>query len=325
MRLDKRIVILLIGFLFVHSTVIKAQPDADVSMYVDTNHIRIGEMIDVKLIVINHSDENLEITWPYAMDTLSKSIEVIQLLPVDTQKYEEETLFVQEWQLTSFDSGQQFIPPFEIIINGTERQTDPYMIQVEMVKVDTTLAIKDIKGVQDVPISVFEWIRYHWKWFAGFAVLAILVFGIYLIIKNKNKELDLGEKEEIPLIPPYELAVQKLKKLQDGKWWQQGDVKYYHASISEILREYLENEFDFPALEQTTREVMRSIRLTGVDNLQQKHLNRILVLSDLVKYAKEKPLAEENEEMMKLALEFVNKTKVESEVENDTKAKENEA
>ena len=227
--------------------------------------------------------------------------------------------------LTSFDSGQQFIPPFEIIINGTERQTDPYMIQVEMVKVDTTLAIKDIKGVQDVPISVFEWIRYHWKWFAGFAVLAILVFGIYLIIKNKNKELDLGEKVELPLIPPYELAIQKLKKLQDGKWWQQGDVKYYHASISEILREYLEKEFDFPALEQTTREVMRSIRLTGIDNLQQKHLNKILVLSDLVKYAKEKPIAEENEEMMALALEFVDKTKVLIEVDNDTKAKENEA
>ena len=322
MRIDKRVLFLLITILFTNLTALKAQ--IDVSMFVDTNHIRIGEQIDLKLILISHNDEKLEVTWPFAMDTLSKSIDIIEILPVDTQKYEEETIYIQEWQLTSFDTGFHYIPPFEIIINGNEKITDAYLIRVETVEIDTTLAIKDIKGVQDVPISIFEWIKYHWKWFAGLAVLAILIFGIYIIIKNKNKELDVPE-QIIPLLPPFQLAINRLEKLRDGKWWQQGDVKYYHAAISEILREYLENEFDFPALEQTTREVMRSIRLTSVESSQQKHLNRILLLSDLVKYAKEKPLAEENEEMMNLALEFVEKTKVLVNIEPETKALSDEA
>jgi hypothetical protein len=322
-RIDKRVLFLLITLVFTNLSLLKAQ--IDVSMFVDTNHIRIGEQIDVKLIIINHTEDKLEITWPFAMDTLSKSIEVIELLPVDTQKYEEETLFIQEWQLTSFDTGFHYIPPFEIIINGDQKVTDPYLIQVETVAIDTTLAIKDIKGVQDVPISILEWIEYHWKWFAGLAVLGILIFGIYIIIKNKNKELDLSEQQVLPLIPPFQLAIERLEKLRDGKWWQQGDVKYYHAAISEILREYLEHEYDFPALEQTTREVMRSIRLTPIESGQQKHLNRILLLSDLVKYAKEKPLAKENEEMLELALEFVQKTKVIQKVEPETKELRDEA
>lgn len=320
--MNKRVLLILITLFTFGLSQSKSQ--IDMSFYADTNHIRIGEQVSVKLVLINHSEQSPEITWPFAMDTLSKSIEVLELLPVDTQKYEEETIFTQQWNLTSFDTGVQVIPPFEIIINGEERETEPFAIRVETVKIDTTQAIKDIKGVEDVPISVFEWIKYHWKWFAGFAILAILIIGIYLIIKNKNKELIEERAPKLPEIPPYKHALDRLRKLKEGKWWQQGDVKYYHSSISEILREYLEHGYDFPALEQTTREVMRSIKATSIDQNQQKQLKRILVLSDLVKYAKEKPLAEENEDMLALAIAFINKTKPE-ELEEEKEEVKNEA
>ena len=305
--MNKSILFLFISFFFLG--VSNTQGQVDLRMYADTNHIRIGEQVNVKLVLISHGESSPEVTWPFAMDTLSKGIEVLELLEVDTQNYEEETIFTQEWHLTSFDTGYQQVPSFEIIINGEEQETEPFLIQVETVEIDTTQAIRDIKGVQDVPISIFEWMKYHWKWFAGLAILVILLFGIYLIIKNKNKELVFAEEPKAPAIPHYQFALERLKKLKEGKWWQQGDVKHYHASISEILREYLENEYGFPALEQTTREVMRSITLTTVDKEQQVHLKRILVLSDLVKYAKEKPTTEDNKDMMTLAIEFVNKTK----------------
>jgi hypothetical protein len=304
--MDKRVIILFISLFITGLSELSGQ--VDLSFYADTNQIRIGEQISVKLVLISHGEDSPEVSWPFAMDTLSKSIEVLELFPVDTQRYEEETIYTQQWNLTSFDTGFQSIPPFEVIINGEERETDPFSIQVLSVKVDTTQAIKDIKGVEDVPISIFEWLQYHWKWVAGLAILGILIFGVYLIIKNKNKNLDLDVQPLAPLIPPHQLALEKLQKLKDGKWWQQGDVKYYHATISEILREYLEDAYYFPALEQTTREVLRSIKSTSIDDLQQKQLKRILVLSDLVKYAKEKPIAEENKEMYDLAVAFVKKT-----------------
>lgn len=320
--MNKKILFLLLSLFVFSLSNIKGQ--VDLSLYVDTTHIRIGEQVSVNLVLINHGEKSPEVTWPFASDSITKNIELIKLFPVDTQVYEEETIYTQLWYITSFDTGFQEVPPFEVIIDGIERETDSFLIKVETVKIDTTQAIKDIKGVQDVPISIFEWIKYHWKWFAILAILCILLIGIYLIIKNKNKELVYTKPKE-PEIPPFQNALERLDKLKEGKWWQQGDVKYYHASISEILREYLEHEYEFPALEQTTKEVMRSIRLCPIDTLQQKHLHKVLVLSDLVKYAKEKPTNEENKEMMFLAVEFINETKPEEIVENKVKEDVNEA
>ena len=65
---------------------------------------------------------------------------------------------------------------------------------------------------------------------------------------------------------------------------------------------------------------MRTIKGTAIDANQQKQLHRILTLSDLVKYAKEKPIAEENEEMFALAVNFIKQTKPkeeEKEEDND--------
>jgi hypothetical protein len=305
--MNKKLLILLTGLFISGFSGLKGQ--VDFNIYADTNHIRIGEQVSVKLVLINHEEKSPEVTWPLSTDTLSKSIEVLELLPVDTQKYSEETIYTQQWNITSFDTGMQVVPSFQVVINGEERETEPFFIHVETVKVDTTQAIKDIKGVEDVPISILEWMKYHWKWFAAVAVLLILIFGVYLIIKNKNKVLDVEVKSNEPEIPPYDYALQRLQKLKEGKWLEQGDVKYYHASISEILREYLENAYDVPALEQTTREILRAIKVTSIESIPQKQLNRILVLSDLVKYAKEKPTAEENAEIFKLATAFIHSTK----------------
>lgn len=323
MRIVKPIFIALVNFFFFGLSTTTGQ--VDVSLNADTNHIRIGEQIGIKILVINHYDDSPVITWPIAGDTLTTAIEIIDVLPVDTQIYDEETIFMQQWYVTSFDTGYHDVPAFNLLIDGKERKTDPFLIQVETVKVDTTQAIRVIKGVENADISLWEWIKYHWKWFAGLSVLLILLFGIYLIIKNKNKAHKLPKKAIKPDIPPFDFAIKRLKDLKDGKWWQNGDVKYYHSEISEILRQYLEFEFEFPALEQTTREVMRSIRLTSIDSKQQKHLNRILLLSDLVKYAKEKPLASENEEMMLIAEEFLKSTKPIEEIKSVEKEEGNEA
>lgn len=282
----------------------------------DTNQIRIGEQVNLSIVVKANQGDVTEITWPIVSDTLTEQIDVVKVLPVDTLSEAGINLFTQKWIVTSFDTGQQVIPPFELVINGEEKETDPFLLQVETMEVDTTQAIKSIKGVQGVPISFLDWIKYHWQWFAGLGVMAILIFGIYLILRNRKKELKVPAKKIVPSIPPYITALKRLNKLSESKLWKQGEVKKHHSEISEILREYLEFQFDFPALEQTTAEVMQAIRLTEIDDGQQKKLRRMLMLSDLVKYAKEKPGDAENLEMINLALEFVNTTKpVEEKVE----------
>jgi hypothetical protein len=228
--------------------------------------------------------------------------------------------------VTSFDSGQHVVPPFQLVINGEEYETEPFLIHVETMEVDTTMAIKSIKNVEGVPISFLDWIKYHWQLFAGLGVLAILVFGVYLILKKRKKVKSTPIKKAAPVIPPYVTALKRLDKLKKEKYWQSDEIKKHHSEISEILREYLEFQFAFPALEQTTGEVMQSVRLTEINDEQQKHLRRMLMLSDLVKYAKEKPGNEENLEMLNLATEFVNANKpVEEPIDKTEKEANDEA
>ncbi len=304
-------------------TTIQAQTQLEIIP--DTNHIRIGEQVNLSILVRANQGDTTEITWPIVSDTLTAQVDVVKVLPVDTFADDGINLFTQQWIITSFDTGQQIIPPFELVINGEEKETDSFLLQVETMEVDTTKAIKNIKGVQGVSISFIDWIKYHWQWFAGLGVLAILIFGIFLILRNRKKELIVIEKKAAPAIPPFITALKRLNELSKVKLWKQGEVKKHHSEISEILREYLEFQFTFPALEQTTGEVMQEVRLTDINNEQQKQLRRMLMLSDLVKYAKEKPGDAENLEILNLAIEFVNATKPVDVVDEVKKKVENEA
>ena len=316
----------IVGLFLLYFTGANIHAQTQLEIIPDTNHIRIGEQVNLSIVVKANQGDVTEITWPIVSDTLTEQIDVVKVLAVDTLSEAGINLFTQKWIVTSFDSGQQVIPPFELVINGEEKETDPLLLQVESMEVDTTQAIKNIKGVQGVSISFLDWIKYHWEWFAGLGVMAILIFGIFLILRNRKKELKVPVKKAVPTIPPYITALKRLNNLSESKLWQQNEVKKHHSEISEILREYLEFQFAFPALEQTTGEVMQAIRLTEINNGQQKQLRRILMLSDLVKYAKEKPGDDENIEMLNLALEFVNATKpVEEKVEKVKQETEDEA
>ena len=92
--------------------------------------------------------------------------------------------------------------------------------------------------------------------------------------------------------------------------WQEGKIKLFHSQISEIIREYLEKRYGVNALENTTDEIMQSIRYHGISQDQTTKLNQILVLSDLVKFAKEQPLANENDMSLLNAIDFVKNTKM---------------
>lgn len=64
-------------------------------------------------------------------------------------------------------------------------------------------------------------------------------------------------------------------------------------------------------MEKTTEEVIQSLRLKPLHQDDKDNLHGLFRLSDLVKFAKEKPVASENEQCLKTARDFINNTKVE--------------
>ena len=306
----KKILYLLI-FLF-GSFSLSAQ-NINVNASIDTNFLLIGEQTQITLKVQYRLDgESVTIQFPKLKDTIStKAIEIVYSSAIDTSYPDKNDLSLVEQTkkitITSFDSGYYEIPYFEFIINNQPYQTGPLQINVQPLAVDTSKAIFDIKEPLDEPFSIIDWLKENWVWIAIVLVLLIGFFILYKYLKNKPKPI---VEEIIPEIPYYIITLERLEKLKEEKLCRAGKVKLHHSGISEILREYLEKRYAVKALEHTTDEIMQRLRFHQIDADLLSKLNQTLILADMVKFAKEQPLPEENDRCLNYAFEFVNSTKV---------------
>ena len=134
------------------------------------------------------------------------------------------------------------------------------------------------------------------------------------MLKRKKKEP--VPQIIIPKIPPHVTALEQLHKLKDEKLWQGGKLKEYHSALSDIIRQYIEHRFYINAMEQVSDEIMYSFRTVDLNDELKGKLRQILFLADMVKFAKEQPLPNENETSWNNAYEFVMATK--KEIKEDT-------
>ncbi len=301
-------------FLFSYSS--EAQ-EIKASAKLDNSSIQIGQQAKLLLSIQYRVDKakQIKIQWPEITDTIRKEVEIAGQSKIDTvipdkndpyQFIQTKTLYV-----TSFDSGFWAIPPFKFIVNSDSKGvfTEPLLLAVHSIAVDTTLAIKDIKPPYEQSYSWLDWLKDNmYVVYGTLAAVLIVLITIYLVRYFQKVQPPLVVKE-IPKIPAHIIALEKLEKLKAENLWQEGKLKQYHSALSEILREYIENRFKIQALEQTTDEILYGFRNAAIDDESMKKLKQVLILADLVKFAKEQPLPTENELSLTGANDFVNGTK----------------
>ena len=271
--------------------------------------IRIGDQ--TKLFLSVHQPEKLHVDFPKPADTLVSKVQIVNVGKPDTSADKTDPgniTVIQSYTITSFDAGTYTIPEFSVATSGGTVKSNELTLQVETVKVDTTKAIYDIKQPMAVSYTFLDWLKDNWVWVA-LAVATILgVIGlIWYLIKRPKKEVVVIEKSA-PGLPPHVIAINKLKELRERKLWQEGATKQYYIELSDVLREYLEKRYAIKTHEKTTDEIFDSLKRISITAENRKILKDILVLSDLVKFAKEKPLPPENEQCMDNAIRFVSAT-----------------
>lgn len=295
-------------FLFVFSQAFSQ--DFSAIAKIDTNAILIGQQ--VKLTLELTQSKNLKINWSEIPDTLSK-IEIVQKSKIDTANNSDSTSLIRRQQLiiTCFDSGYYVIPPFKFIntantdTNSNFTETQPVLLIVNTIPVDTTIAIKDIKAPVTVPWSWQDII----PWLIGLLLIVGIVFLFYIIYKKYKKKPVLVEVKK-PLRPAHEIALEELNKLEEEKLWQQGNFKFYYTRLSDIVRTYLWHRDNVNAMEMTTEEILKIHSIKQLASEQFIKLKYILESSDLVKFAKVIPIANENEQCLAYAYDFVQATKL---------------
>lgn len=254
--------------------------EAEVEFTPDTTKFLIGDQINVLLQAKAPKDSLIE--WPVLSDTIGK-LEVVSRSKIDTLIKKDFQIISQNYKLTQFDSGSYVINPVRFKIGEKILYTKPKMIDVTTVAVDTTKQkMYEIKGNIHVGYNFREILPYI---LMLLIIAAIIYMGYYFWKKQKPRK----KKVFIPSIPPFDMAMQNLKKLDKTQLLKEGNVKEYYVRLTDILRRYIEDEHHIPALESTTDEIMSSIYQIDLNSETRDKIRELLKESDFVKFAKYQP------------------------------------
>ncbi len=326
MKQLKVIVLLIVALVFFLKHTEAQQVIADARP--DTNVIRIGDQVNLRLSL--QLPQNYKFEWPFFGDTLSKALEIVKKSKIDTTRLQNGLLNInQVLTLQVFDSGYYVIPPvrFNYSAAGSSSQdfveTEPHLLNVFSVAVDTTQAIRGIKGPIEAPYTFAEML----PWILLILGLALGTGLVLYFLNQRKKNRPVFAPRPKVKLPPHEIALNALEELKNEKLWQKGLVKDYYTRLTDILREYIEVRFNIRAIELTTWEILESFRNSTISKADKNLLRDILELADLVKFAKALPIPSENDKSMTDAVGFVNNTTIKKSpdsVENQPEKKETE-
>jgi hypothetical protein len=210
---------------------------------------------------------------------------------------------VHRLTLAAFQAGRQRLPVFTFLVR-TGGRVDTLRSDTGSVVVASVLP-KDMKDIHDLKPP--EGFPNRWLWAVPAALLlaAALAWAAWRLVRRLRR---IREQAASPL-PPWDEALAALDAMPWRDWLGDGQVKRYYYALSQVLKRYIERRFEFNAVEQTTTEILSSMRAHRTP--MRDEARRFLLRSDFVKYAKTVPPDDEMHSAIAEVRDFVTRTKPE--------------
>ncbi|HLX95685.1 MAG TPA: hypothetical protein VKU37_08065 [Verrucomicrobiae bacterium] len=172
--------------------------------------------------------------------------------------------------------------------------------------------IRDIKPPVAIPNG------WEWLWLA----LGLLAGAALLLAFWKWWQY---RRAHVPVAPPVPAHVRAKQKLQEALAFL-AQPKPFCILVSDTVRAYLEEQFDFRAPERTTEEFLHELQATDLLSPEQKEsLGQFLESCDLVKFARYEPGEPELRGLHGSAVRLIEETEPhQAEVEGENQESVNE-
>ncbi len=284
-----------------------AQELPKLQVKIDTNQIRIGEQIRLRLQA--ETDTLSFVDFPELSEL--GDFEVVESSNVDTLQDKPIRKLTKDYYITQWDSGQYVIPQINLQINDSILKTDSIPnIKVLSVKVDTVAqpayGNKNIINIEGKDATKKQAKSAWYWWLLG---LLLLIPIIYFILKKRKEFI-----EKRKPVPPYELAVNQWNSLKNDKLWLQDKIDEHYLHLTELLKNYLEKELGISAKEKLSSELIQDLKKYRFedgtyfnDELLQR-LDMMLKRADLAKFAKLKPNDADIDLDLQLTKDFIDTT-----------------
>lgn len=213
-----------------------------------------------------------------------------------------------------FVPGTYMLPPVTVLAGNDSASSTPIALKVTGPNVTANDTISPSIGplspyysskMQKTMDSMPDWLYYYW-WVIVLVLLAVGV-TVWTILRRKGQKMPWTKPK--PVIPPYELAMQRLKQLRASGLAETGDEKQYFTELSDILRQYLDGRFGINAQEMTTQQIRTAVNQSREAGAGKQQIEAVLNISDFVKFAKFQALPDDKVAAFENVVKFVELTK----------------
>lgn len=284
-----------------------ATPTLKVSL--DSAYLLMGRTTPLHLELVASSSPSGQLVIP--KDSMCGNVEILDLLKADTTelgngRYE----IKQDLILQSFDSGVYRLNPILYVMGSDTFRSNRLVLKVYPVVVDSLETIHDYADVADIDRSFIDYLPDfvvdYGLWIL--AVIIVLGAGAYMFYFLKRKKNPFAASAPKP-VPPYDKAIDELNQLRSEKLCESGREKEFYTRLTDILRIYLNGRFGINAMEMTSTQIRHVLNVNEETKLSKENMDRVLETADFVKFAKVRPLPDDNVKAFNSALQFVEDTK----------------
>ena len=293
-------------------TIFPILANTSVRASLDSAYIIMGKQTTLHIEIIEDVSNNgiLPIN-DERIDTIIKPIEIISRGASDTIDLQNNRRQInQDIIIQSFDSGLYAIPPILYIANKDSFKSNELALKVIPVSVDSMATINGQARIMNPNTKWYDYlpdfITDNWGWIL-LAIIIITGVIIYYITRKKDVPIPLIPRKKP--IPPHELAMQQLSALKEAKLCEKGQEKEFYTRLIDILRVYIDTRFGINAMEMTSSQIIKALNSNEISKEPNKYMKQILEIADFVKFAKVRPLPDDNTKSFNWATQFVVDTK----------------
>lgn len=230
----------------------------------------------------------------------------VSSIKADTVKLGDGTSkIVYDIAIQPFDPGTFTLPSFAYAVGSDTARSEALTLKVLEVDLDSLTDINPMESVVSVNRRWYDFIPDWTIWILVGILVAVIAVAAYLLFK-RDKNVFVRKKKDTP---PYDLAVMRLNELQAKKLPQSGRDKEYYTELTDILRQYLEGRFGINAMEMSSTQIIYAMRHNAETKPGSELMKQVLEIADFVKFAKVRPLPDDNVKSFNSALKFVEDSK----------------
>ena len=155
---------------------------------------------------------------------------------------------------------------------------------------------------------IFDFARAWWPYLLALLLLGAAGWYFYRWYRNRPEKPVPKERpsfQPTPFQDPLQQLERSLRQLKSFTFESEEEYKEFYINLGDAIRTYFENLYKIPALESTSREIIRDLERRMVNERLIDQTRKVLREADMVKFAKFRPTPDQARHSLSIAEDFL--------------------